>query len=96
MVAVPVIECCVDYVAFRTLEREVGRGPMERLFHWLGYPETHAGAVMNRGNWRQAAEYFADDVQHHRGSWQDGAESIVRGKKALTDNLEDIFRTFPD
>ena len=52
--------------------------------------------LMNRGEWRQAAEYFAEDVQHHRGNWQDGAESIVRGKKALRDNLEDIFRTFPD
>jgi steroid delta-isomerase-like uncharacterized protein len=52
--------------------------------------------LMNRGKWRQAAEYFADDVQHHRGSWKDGTESIVRGNKALTDNLEDIFRTFPD
>lgn len=52
--------------------------------------------LMNRGEWRKAAEYFADNVQHHRGNWQDGAEGIVRGKKALTDNLEDIFRTFPD
>jgi steroid delta-isomerase-like uncharacterized protein len=52
--------------------------------------------LMNRGEWRQAAEYFAEDVVHHRGHWQDGAEAIVRGKKALTDNLEDIFRTFPD
>ena len=52
--------------------------------------------LMNRGEWRQAAEYFAEDVRHHRGNWQDGVESIVRGKKALTDNLEDIFRTFPD
>ena len=52
--------------------------------------------LMNRGDWRKAAEYFADDVQHHRGNWQDGAEGIVRGKQALTDNLEDIFRTFPD
>lgn len=51
---------------------------------------------MNRGEWRQAAEYFAEDVQHHRGHWQNGTEAIVRGKKALTDNLEDIFRTFPD
>ena len=52
--------------------------------------------LMNRGEWRQAAEYFAEDVQHHRGHWQNGTEAIVRGKKALTDNLEDIFRTFPD
>jgi len=50
--------------------------------------------LMNRGEWRQAAEYFAEDVQHHRGNWQDGAESIVRGKKALMGNLEDIFRPF--
>ena len=52
--------------------------------------------LMNRGDWRQAAEYFADDVQHHRGNWKDGTESIVRGKQVLADNLEDIFRTFPD
>ena len=52
--------------------------------------------LMNRGEWRQAAEYFAEDVQHHRGNWQNGTEAIVRGKNALTDNLEDIFRTFPD
>lgn len=52
--------------------------------------------LMNRGEWHQAAEYFADDVQHHRGNWQNGTESIVRGKTALTQNLEDIFRTFPD
>jgi len=52
--------------------------------------------LMNRGEWRRAAESFAEDVQHHRGNWQDGTESIVRGKKVLTDNLEEIFRTFPD
>ena len=52
--------------------------------------------LMNRGEWRQAAEFFAFDIQHHRGNWQTGTESIVRGKKVLTDNLEDIFRTFPD
>lgn len=52
--------------------------------------------LINRGDWRQAAEYFAPDVQHHRGNWQTGTESIVRGKRALIDNLEDIFRTFPD
>jgi steroid delta-isomerase-like uncharacterized protein len=52
--------------------------------------------LMNRGEWRQAAEYFSEDVQHHRGNWQNGTEAIVRGKKALTDNSEDIFRTFPD
>jgi predicted SnoaL-like aldol condensation-catalyzing enzyme len=57
--------------------------------------QTHLD-LMNRGEWRQAAEYFAEDVRHHRGNWQDGAESIVRGKKALIDNLEDIFRTCPD
>jgi len=52
--------------------------------------------LMNRGEWRRAAESFAEDVQHHRGNWQDGTERIVRGKKVLTDNLEEIFRTFPD
>jgi len=52
--------------------------------------------LMNRGDWRAAAEYFAPEVQHHVGNWQSGAEAIVRGKQVLADNLEDIFRTFPD
>ena len=52
--------------------------------------------TMNRGEWRQAAEYFADDVRHHLGNWQGGQQRTVQGKKVLTDNLEDIFRTFPD
>jgi len=52
--------------------------------------------AINRGEWRQAAEYFAPDVQHHLGNWQTGTETIVRGRKVLTDNLEDIYRTFPD
>jgi steroid delta-isomerase-like uncharacterized protein len=52
--------------------------------------------AINRGEWRQAAEYFAPDVQHHLGNWQTGTEAIVRGRKVLTDNLEDIYRTFPD
>ena len=52
--------------------------------------------TMNRGEWRQAAEYFADDVRHHLGNWQDGQQRSVQGKKVLTDNLDDIFRTFPD
>ena len=52
--------------------------------------------LMNRGDWKQAAEFFAPDVQHHLGNWQSGKEAIVRGQKTLTDNLEDIFRTFPD
>jgi steroid delta-isomerase-like uncharacterized protein len=52
--------------------------------------------LMNRGEWRQAAEYFAPDVQHHLGNWQTRTEGIVRGKKVLTDNLVDIFKTFPD
>jgi steroid delta-isomerase-like uncharacterized protein len=52
---------------------------------------------INRGEWRQAAEYFSEDVQHHRGSWpRGGSEAIVQGKKVLADNLEAIFRTFPD
>jgi hypothetical protein len=50
---------------------------------------------MNRGEWRQAAEYFADDVRHHLGVWQEVNQRTVGGKKLLTDNLEDIFGTFP-
>ena len=55
--------------------------------------------TMSRGEWRQAAEFFAEDVRHHLGVWQDGNQRTVGGvggKKLLTDNLEDIFRTFPD
>ena len=52
--------------------------------------------LINQGDWKQAAEYFAPDVRHHRGNWQTGSEATVVGKQALTDNLEDIFRTFPD
>lgn len=42
------------------------------------------------------AELFAPDVQHHLGNWQTGTEAIVRGRKVPTNNLEDIYRTFPD
>jgi uncharacterized protein (TIGR02246 family)/steroid delta-isomerase-like uncharacterized protein len=52
--------------------------------------------LINRGEWRQAAEMFAPDVHHHLGTWRQGSEVIVTGQKILTDNLEDIFRTFPD
>ena len=52
--------------------------------------------LINRGEWRQAAELFAPDVQHHLGNWQTGTEAIVRGRQVLIDNLEDIYRTFPD
>jgi steroid delta-isomerase-like uncharacterized protein len=52
--------------------------------------------LINRGEWRQAAEVFAPDVQHHLGNWQTGTEAIVRGRQVLIDNLEDIYRTFPD
>jgi steroid delta-isomerase-like uncharacterized protein len=52
--------------------------------------------LMNRGDWKQAADLFAPDVRHHLGTWQAGTERIVQGQKILTDNLEDIFRTFPD
>ena len=52
--------------------------------------------LLNRGDWRQAAEMFAPDVRHHLGTWRQGSEGIVHGQKTLTDNLEDIFRTFPD
>src|SRR5262245_40194728 len=52
--------------------------------------------LMNRGEWKQAAALFSSDVRHHLGNWQQGTESIVQGQDTLTDNLEDIFRTFPD
>lgn len=52
--------------------------------------------LMNRGEWQRAAEFFAPDVRHHLGTWREGEEGIVSGQKALKDNLEDIFRTFPD
>lgn len=52
--------------------------------------------LMNRGDWRHVAELFAPDVQHHLGNWQSGTEVVVRGRQVLTDNLEDIYRTFPD
>lgn len=52
--------------------------------------------LMNRGDWQQAAAMFAPNVRHHLGNWQEGDERIVQGQKVLTDNLEDIFRTFPD
>lgn len=52
--------------------------------------------LMNGGAWKQAAAMFAPEVRHHLGNWQEGAERIVQGQAALLDNLEDIFRTFPD
>jgi predicted ester cyclase len=52
--------------------------------------------LMNRGDWRQAAAFFAPDVPHRSGNWQTGTEAVFRGKTLLTDNLKDIFRTFPD
>ena len=52
--------------------------------------------LINRGDWKQAATLFSSDVRHHLGNWQQGTEGIVRGQNTLTDNLEDIFRTFPD
>ena len=52
--------------------------------------------LINSGEWRQAAELFAPDVQHHLGNWRTGTEVIVRGRTLLTDNMEDIYRTFPD
>ena len=53
--------------------------------------------LMNRGEWKQAADLFAPDVRHHiswRGVGKD--EVIVSGRATLADNTEDIFRTFPD
>jgi steroid delta-isomerase-like uncharacterized protein len=53
--------------------------------------------LINRGEWKQAAELFAPDVRHHI-SWRgDGKEEvIVSGRTTLTENMEDIFQTFPD
>ena len=39
---------------------------------------------------------FSPDVRHHLGTWQSGGERTVTGQKALTANLEDLFRAFPD
>ena len=39
---------------------------------------------------------FSPDVRHHLGNWQAGREGIVEGQEVLSQNLEDIFRTFPD
>lgn len=36
---------------------------------------------INRGEWRQAAEVFAPDVQHHLGNWQTGTEGRTCGEK---------------
>jgi steroid delta-isomerase-like uncharacterized protein len=52
--------------------------------------------LMNRGDWKRAAEMFAPDVRHHLGTWREGSEGIVNGQQTLTENLQDIFRTFPD
>jgi steroid delta-isomerase-like uncharacterized protein len=52
--------------------------------------------LMNSGKWREAAEMFALEARHHLGTWESGGERIVQGKEILTQNLDDIFRTFPD
>lgn len=52
--------------------------------------------LMNAGDWKHAADLFAPDVRHHLGNWREEGEAIVHGKQALTENLEDIFTTFPD
>ena len=53
--------------------------------------------LMNRGEWKEAADLFAPDVRHHI-SWRgvDKDEVIVSGRTTLLENTEDIFRTFPD
>ena len=53
-------------------------------------------ALMNQGQWKEAAELFSVDVRHHLGTWQSGQERTVSGQETLTANLEDLFRTFPD
>jgi predicted SnoaL-like aldol condensation-catalyzing enzyme len=52
--------------------------------------------LMNRGQWKEAAELFSADVHHHLGTWESGHQKIVTGRDSLTANLEDLFRTFPD
>jgi len=53
--------------------------------------------LMNGGRWREAAEMFSPEVRHHLGTWgESGGERTVQGKELLTQNLDDIFQTFPD
>jgi steroid delta-isomerase-like uncharacterized protein len=52
--------------------------------------------LLNAGRWQEASEMFSPDVRHHLGNWQAGQERIVTGRQALRDNLEDLYRTFPD
>lgn len=52
--------------------------------------------LMNSGKWKEAAEMFSQEVRHHLGTWESGREGIVQGKEILTQNLDEIFRTFPD
>src|SRR5262245_19354219 len=52
--------------------------------------------LLNRGDWREAAELFAPDVRHHFGTWLVGSEGIVQGRQTMMDTLQDIFTTFPD
>jgi len=52
--------------------------------------------LLNGGKWREASEMFATDVRHHLGAWPSGQEGVVQGKDLLIQNLDDIYRTFPD
>jgi steroid delta-isomerase-like uncharacterized protein len=53
--------------------------------------------LMNSGKWRDAAEMYSPEVRHHLGNWlESGGERIVQGKDVMVENLDDIFRTFPD
>jgi hypothetical protein len=40
--------------------------------------------TMSRGEWRQAAEFFADDVRHHLGVWQTRQIAVEIGSGELT------------
>jgi ketosteroid isomerase-like protein len=52
--------------------------------------------LMNRGDWRQAAEFFAPDCATPFRKLANRDRSRVPRQNLLTDNLDDIFRTFPD
>src|SRR5262245_30738231 len=52
--------------------------------------------LMNGGKWREATEMFSPEVRHHLGNWGESGERIVQGKDVMIENLDDIFRTFPD
>jgi len=81
LIAVAVMAAGMSVGSFgQTSESERNREVVKRWFD-----------LINHGEWRQAAEVFASDVQHHLGNLQTGTEAIVRGRQVLIDNLEDIY-----